>query len=145
MADHQPLHSTRAAEPVGTYPHARRAGNLLFLAGIGPRRRGSKDIPGVVLDSTGNIQSYDIEAQIRACFDNVRIILEEAGSSWDNIVDCLVFLTNMNRDFEACNRLWSEYFPPGPNQPTRTTIEVSSLPQAGNAPIAFEVKVIATV
>jgi 2-aminomuconate deaminase len=143
MERHNTVHSNRAAEPVGAYPHARRIGDLLFLAGIGPRQRGSKDIPGVVLAADGSVQSYDIEAQMRSCFENVRIILEEAGSSWENIVDVLVFLTDMKRDFAAYNRLWAEYFPPGPNQPTRTTIEVRSLPQAGSAPIAFEVKVVA--
>jgi 2-aminomuconate deaminase len=139
------IDSMRAAEPVGAYPHARRAGNLLFLAGIGPRQRGSRDIPGVVLDAAGRVQSYDIEAQVRACFESVRVVLEEAGSSWENIVDVQVFLTDMKRDFAAFNRLWSEYFPAGASQPTRTTIEVGALPQAGSAPIAFEVKVIATV
>lgn len=137
--------STRAAEPVGAYPHARRAGNLLFLAGVGPRRRGSKDIPGVRLDADGNMIDYDIEPQIRSCFDNVRTILEEAGSRWENIIDVLVFLTDMKRDFAVYNRVWAEYFPPGPSQPTRTTIEVGALPQGGNAPIAFEVKVVATI
>lgn len=139
------VHSKRAAEPVGAYAHARRVGNLLFLAGLGPRRRGSKEIPGVRLDATGKMIDYDIEAQVRACFENVKVVLEEAGSRWENIVDVTVFLTDMRRDFADYNRLWTEYFPPGPNSPTRTTIEIKSLPQAGNAPIAFEVKVIATV
>ncbi len=137
--------STRAAEPVGAYPHARRAGNLLFLSGVGPRRRGSRDIPGVKLDADGNMIDYDIEPQVRSCLDNVRTILEEAGSRWENIIDVLVFLTDMKRDFAAYNRLWAEYFPAGPHQPTRTTIEVGALPRAGNAPIAFEVKVVATI
>jgi 2-aminomuconate deaminase len=141
----QDIRSTKAAEPVGAYPHARRVGNLLFLAGLGPRRRGSKDIPGVRLDSEGKVTDYDIEAQVRACFDNVRAVLEESGSRWENIVDVQVYLTDMRRDFAAFNRLWAEYFPPGPNQPTRTTIQVGALPQAGNAPINFEVKVVATV
>jgi 2-aminomuconate deaminase len=139
------VNSTRAAEPVGAYPHARRVGNLLFLSGLGPRRRGSKDIPGVVLGPDGKVVTYDIEAQVRACFDNVRTVLEEAGSSWDKIVDIQVFLTDMERDFATYNRVYAEYFPPGPNQPTRTTIEVGALPTAGNAPINFEVKVIATI
>jgi 2-aminomuconate deaminase len=139
------FHSTKAAEPVGAYLHARRVGNLLFLSGIGPRRRGSKDIPGVKLDASGKVIDYDIEAQVRSCFENVRIVLEEAGSKWENIVDVLVFLTNMERDFATYNRVYAEYFPPGPNQPTRTTVEVGALPQAGNAPIAFEVKIVATV
>ena len=145
MADSKATHSTRAAEPVGAYPHARRAGNLLFLAGIGPRKRGSKDIPGVSLDATGGVAEYDIDAQVRACFDNVRAVLEEAGSSWDRIVDVTVFLTDLKRDFPRFNQLWAEHFPAGPSQPTRTTLQVQALPQAGNAPINFEVKVIATV
>lgn len=133
------LHSTVAAEPVGAYAHAKRVGNLLFLAGIGPRQRGQKAIPGVTLDSSGSVVSYDIEAQVRACFGNVRTILEEAGSSWDRIVDATVFLIDMKRDFPVFNRIWAEYFKE--NQPTRTTVQVVALP----TPIAFEMKVIATV
>ena len=131
------VRSQRAAEPTGAYPHARRAGNLLFLAGIGPRRRGSKEIPGVRLDATGGVAEYDIEAQVRACFDNVRAVLEEAGSSWDRIVDVTVFLTDMKRDFAAFNKLYAEAF--ATNRPTRTTVEVGALP----TPIAVELKVVA--
>lgn len=136
-----------AAEPVGVYAHARRVGPLLFLAGLGPRVRGTRDIPGVVLDAQGRVADYDIESQVRACFENVRLVLTEAGSSWDRIIDVTVFLTDMQRDFPAVNRLWAEFFGPGvmPAPPTRTTVEIKSLPQAGNAPINFEVKVIATV
>jgi 2-aminomuconate deaminase len=136
---------SRAAEPAGAYAYFRRAGNFLFLSGMGPRRRGSKEIPGVKLDAAGKVVSYDIEPQVRACFDNIRYILEEAGSSWDKIIDVQVFLTNLDRDFAAYNRVYAEYFPPGPSQPTRTTIGVTALPTAGSAPIAFEAKVIATV
>jgi 2-aminomuconate deaminase len=134
---------TKAPEPVGKYAYARRVGNLLFLSGQGPRRKGSKDIPGVKLDAAGKVVDYDIAAQVHACFENVRVILEEHGSSWDKIVDVAVYLTDMDRDFATYNRLWAEYFPGEP--PTRTTVGVSSLPTAGNAPINFEVKVIATV
>ncbi len=139
MSDHI---SQRAPEPVGAYPHAKQVGSLLFLSGVGPRKRGSKAIPGVRLDSDGNIIEYDIEAQCRCCFENVRAILEDAGSSWDNIVDVQVYLTDMKRDFEAFNRLYAEHFagPGGPN-PTRTTIEVGRLP----TPIAVELKVVATI
>jgi 2-aminomuconate deaminase len=139
------LHSQKAAEPLGSYSHARRVGNLLFLAGIGPRQRGSRLIPGVKLDGAGNVVDYDIEAQIRSCFENIRIILEEAGSTWENIVDATVFLVNLDRDWAVYNRVYAEYFPAGPNTPTRTTVEVSALPRGGDAPIHFEVKVIATV
>lgn len=141
-----PINSQRAPEPVGAYPHARRAGNLLFLSGIGPRRRGSKEIPGVTLDAAGVMIDYDVEAQCRSCFDNVRAVLEEAGASMADVVDVLVFLTDMKRDFDVYNRVYAEYFagPNGPN-PTRTTIEVKSLPQGGNAPIAVEVKIVAAL
>lgn len=135
------IHSPTAAEPVGPYPHARRVGNLLFLSGVGPRTRGKKDIPGVTLDAAGNITSYDIETQIRSCMENVRLVLEAAGSSWDRIVDVTSFLTDMKRDFQTYNRVYAEYFPPGPNQPARTTVEVGALP----TPIAYEIKVVATV
>jgi 2-aminomuconate deaminase len=134
--------STRAPEPVGAFPHAKRVGDLLFLSGIGPRVRGSKEIPGVTLDSAGNIVSYDIETQCRAVFENVRLVLEDAGAKWNDIVDVTVFLTNMKKDFPIYNRIYPEYFagPDKPN-PTRTTIEIGALP----TPIAIELKVIATI
>lgn len=133
------VNSTRAPEPMGPYPHARRVGNLLFLSGVGPRELGTKMIPGVELNDDGEIVSYDIEVQCRSVFQNVRYIVEEAGSSWDKIVDVMVFLTNMKNDFAAYNRIYAEYFTE--NQPCRTTVEVGSLP----TPIAIELKVIATV
>src|SRR4029434_8889449 len=134
--------SERAPEPVGAFPHAKRVGELLFLSGIGPRVRGSKEIPGVTLDSAGNVLSYDIEKQCRAVFENVRLVLEDAGASWNDIVDVTVFLTNMKKDFTAYNKLYAEYFSgDGKPNPTRTTIEVGALP----TPIAIELKVIAAV
>ena len=133
--------SKRAPEPVGAFPHAKRVGNLLFLSGIGPRVRGSKEIPGVTLEANGSIKSYDIEAQCRAVFENVRLVLEDAGASWNDIVDVTVFLTNMD-DFPIYNRLYAEYFAgSGKPNPTRTTIEVTRLP----TPIAIELKVIAAI
>ena len=129
--------SQRAPKPVGAFPHARRVGNFLFLSGIGPRKRGSKEIPGVNLDGQGNIVSYDIAVQCRTVFENVRIVLEDAGASWDDIVDVTVFLTNMKDDFAKFNPIYAEYFKS--NQPTRTTVEVNCLP----TPIAIELKVIA--
>lgn len=137
------IHSQRSAEPVGAYAHARRAGPLLFLAGLGPRRRGSRTILGLQLDAAGNVVAYDLEAEVRQTFENVRIVLEEAGSSWDKIVDVTVFLTDLARDFPVYNRLWAEHFPLGAHSPTRTTVEVSRLPQGGDGPIHFEMKVIA--
>lgn len=133
------INSEQAPEPVGLYPHARRVGGLLFLSGVGPRERGTKLIPGVTLDEAGEIASYDIETQCRSVFKNVRYILEDAGSSWEKIVDVTVFLTNMKADFGIYNRVYAEYF--AGNQPCRTTVEVGSLP----TPIAIELKVIATI
>jgi 2-aminomuconate deaminase len=138
----QSFESKRAAEPVGAFPHAKRVGDLLFLSGIGPRVRGSKEIPGVTLDSAGNITSYNIETQCRAVFENVRLVVEDAGASWNAIVDVTVFLTNMKKDFPIYNKLYAEYFAgEGRPNPTRTTIEVTALP----TPIAIELKVIAAV
>ena len=131
--------SQRAPEPVGAFPHARRVGNFLFLSGIGPRKRGSKEIPGVNLDGRGNIVSYDIAVQCRTVFENVRTVLEDAGASWDDIVDVTVFLTNMKDDFPIFNKLYAEHF--ASNQPARTTLEVNCLP----TPIAIELKVIAAL
>lgn len=133
------VHSQRAPEPVGKYPHARRVGDLLFLSGVGPREKGTPIIPGVELNSDGTIKSYNIEIQCRSVFKNVKNILEESGSSWNQLVDVTVFLTNMKNDFSIYNKLWAEYFPTNP--PCRTTLEILSLP----TPIAIELKCIATI
>ena len=131
--------SDKAPKPVGAYPHARKTGNLLFLSGVGPRKRNSNEIPGVDLDKDGNVISHDIEAQCHAVFNNIRNILEASGSKWDNLVDVTVFLTDMERDFDTYNRIYADYFKS--NQPCRTTVEVTSLP----TPIAIELKCIATI
>ena len=135
----QTVISTRAPEPVGAFPHAKRVGNLLFLSGIGPRKRGTKTIPGVTLDDDGNIVSYDIAAQCLSVFENVRTVIEDSDARWEDIVDVTVFLTNMKDDFPVFNKLYAEHF--ADNQPTRTTIEVNCLP----TPIAVELKVIAAI
>ena len=131
--------SENAPEPVGSYPHARRVGNLLFLSGVGPRERGKKEIPGVNLDENGKIISYDIVAQCHSVFSNVKTILEDSRSDWDKLVDVTVFLTNMKDDFKTYNRIYAEYFKD--NQPCRTTIEINCLA----TPIAIELKCIATI
>ena len=133
------LNSSKAPEPVGLYPHARRFGDLLFLSGVGPRERGTKKIPGVELGNSGNIISYDIETQCRSVFQNVKYILEDAGSDWSKLIDVTVFLTNMKDDFATYNRIYAEYFKV--NQPCRTTVEINSLP----TPIAIELKCIAYI
>ena len=131
--------SDKAPKPVGAYPHARKVGNLLFLSGVGPRIPDSKEIPGVELDKDRNVISHDIEAQCHSVFNNIRNILEESGSNWENLVDVTVFLTDMRRDFGIYNRIYRDYFKD--NQPCRTTVEVTSLP----TPIAIELKCIATI
>ena len=131
--------SERAPQAVGLYPHARKVGDLLFLSGVGPRKAGTKEIPGVTLDKYDNIIEYDIETQCHSVFQNIKFILEDAGSSWDKIVDVQVFLTNMKDDFKTYNKIYAQYFKD--NQPCRTTIEIKSLP----TPIAIELKVIAKI
>lgn len=131
--------SPRGPDPVGAYPHARRVGNLLFISGIGPRKRGVPGIPGVEFDAAGNVVRYDIAEQCRAVFENIRVILEDAGSRWENIVDVTSFLTDMSRDFAAYNKVYEEYL--GKVRPTRTTVEVRALPTKINV----ELKVIATI
>jgi 2-aminomuconate deaminase len=133
------LNSQNAPEPVGSYPHARQVGNLLFLSGVGPRKRGKKEIPGVTLDEKGKIISYDIEAQCHSVFSNVKAILEDSGTTWENLIDVTVFLTNMKDDFQTYNRIYAEYFKD--NQPCRTTVEINSLP----TPIAIELKCISAI
>ena len=132
-------HSSRAPEPVGAYPHARRVGQLLFLSGVGPRQRGQTAVPGVELDAEGRIIRYNFESQCHAVFQNVRYILEEAGARWDDLVDVTVFLTNMQADFATYNRLYADYFSTA--QPCRTTVEINCLP----TPIAIELKCIAAI
>ncbi|RYY99316.1 MAG: RidA family protein [Chitinophagaceae bacterium] len=128
-----------AAKPLGAYPHARKVGNLLFLSGIGSRSATDNSIPGLVQDADGNIVSYDIEAECRSVFANVKAVLDASGSSWDRMVDVTVYLTNMKKDFPVYNRIYGEYF--AGVEACRTTVEVKSLP----TPIAIELKVIATV
>lgn len=128
-----------ASTPLGAYPHARKAGNLLFLSGIGPRNPKDNSIPGLELDADGNIIKYDIEAECHSVFANIKAVLEASGSSWDKIIDVTVFLTNMKTDFPIYNKVYAEYFTSV--QACRTTVEVKSLP----TPIAIELKVIATI
>ena len=138
MSDQQ-FSIDKAPKPVGLYPHSRKVGNLLFLSGVGPRKPGSDEIPGLNTDKHGNYIDYDFAEQCRSVFDNVKIILEESGSKWGNLVDVTVFLVNMKRDFHTYNKIYAEYFKD--NQPCRTTVGIDSLPTA----IAIELKCIAVV
>ena len=133
------VRTDRAPAPVGAYPHARRVGNLLFLSGVGPRMPGSNGIPGNVTDADGRLLSYDIEAQCRQVFANVRHVLEASGARREDLVDVTVFLTDMARDFPIYNRLYAEYF--AGVDACRTTVGITDLP----TPIAIELKCIAAL
>ncbi len=139
MKKEETIFTNKAAAPLGAYPHARKAGNLLFLSGIGSRSAEDNSIPGLQLDETGKIIKYDIEAECHSVFKNVKAVLEASGSCWENIIDVTVFLTNMKTDFPLYNKIYTEYF--YNVQACRTTVEVLSLP----TPIAIELKVIATI
>ena len=137
------INTNKAPQPMGLYPHARKVGNLLFLSGVGPRAAGSgsdeANIPGLSYDKNGNYETFDFEAQCRSVFENVKVILEESDSNWNQLVDVTVFLTDMKRDFKTYNRIYAEYFQD--NQPCRTTVEVNALP----SPISIELKCIAVI
>jgi 2-aminomuconate deaminase len=133
------ISTDKAPKPVGLYPHARRVGNLLFLSGVGPRKAGTDEIPGLKTDKHGNFIEFDFAAQCHSVFENVRTILEESGSSWDKLVDVTVFLVDMKRDFQTYNKIYAEYFKD--NQPCRTTVGIDALPTA----IAIELKCVATI
>ncbi len=140
-----PINTEKAPRPVGSYPHARRVGNLLFLSGVGPRipKSDANDsgVPGLELDHNGNFKAFDFEAQVHSVFANVKAVLEASGSSWEQLVDVTVFLVDMKRDFAAYNRIYAEYFSDVANQPCRTTVAINALP----TPIAIELKCIAVV
>lgn len=133
------IHAAHAPRPIGHYPHARRAGSLLFLSGIGPRDPASNAVVGNVHDADGLLMSYDIDAQCRAVFANVRSVLAASGATLDDLVDVTVYLTDMECDFAAYNRVWAEYFPDADAAPCRTTIGITALP----TPIAVEMKCVA--
>ena len=135
------VRTTSAPAPVGAYPHARRVGNLLFLSGVGPRTPGSNAIPGNVHDADGALIAYDIDAQCRQVFANVRAVLEASGARWEDLVDVTVFLTDMARDFGAYNKVYAEYFTDPATAPCRTTLGITALP----TPIAIELKCVAVL
>ena len=133
------IHASGAPKAVGHYPHARRVGKLLFLSGIGPRDPATNAMPGNEYFADGRVSRYDIAAQARAVFANVRAVLEASGARWEDLVDVTVFLTDMERDFAAYNAAWAEFFPDPANAPCRTTLGITALP----TPIAIELKCVA--
>ena len=135
------IQSSNAPKPVGHYPHARRVGDQLFLSGVGPRDPSSNGVPGNVHAEDGRLISYDIDAQTRSVFANVRAVLESSGARWEDLVDVTVYLTDMARDFKRYNAIWAEYFPDVTTAPCRTTLGITALP----TPIAIELKCIAVI
>lgn len=135
------IHAANAPKAVGSYPHARRVGDLLFLSGIGPRDAASNGIPGNVHDADGALIAYDIALQTRSVFANVRAVLEASGARWEDLVDVSVYLTDMARDFKTYNAIWAEHFPDPATAPCRTTLGIIALP----TPIAIELKCIAAL
>ena len=133
------VHAASAPKAVGSYPHARRVGQLLFLSGIGPRDPATNAIVGNEYFADGRVRRYDIEAQARAVFANVRAVLDASGARWEDLVDVTVYLTDMARDFKAYNAVWAEFFPDPANAPCRTTLGITALP----TPIAIELKCVA--
>ena len=119
------IRTDKAAKPVGAYVHAKEAGDLVFLSGVGPRHPETDEIPD------------GIEAQTHATFSNVMAILEAAGLDMSHVIDIMVFLTNMERDFKKFNSIYAQYLEG--YETTRTTVEVGALP----TPIAVEFKVVA--
>ena len=136
---HDQIISQKAPEPVGSYPHAKRVGDLLFLSGVGPRKRGTRDIPGITFDGERNILDYNVAEQTHAVIENIKLVLQDSGLGLENLVDVQCFLTNMKKDFQEFNRVYGEYFSVE-SGPTRTTVEVGALP----TPIAVEFKAIAS-
>ncbi len=135
------IQTDKAPRPVGSYPHARQVGELLFLSGIGPRRPGTDEIPGNEYYADGRLRGYDIEAQTRSVFANVRAVLEASGARWEDLVDVTVYLTDMARDFKPYNAIWAEHFPDPGTAPCRTTLGITALP----TPIAIELKCVARI
>jgi 2-aminomuconate deaminase len=133
------IRTDSAPAPVGAYPHARRVGDLLFLSGVGSREPGTNAIPGNRYDADGKLVGYDIEAQCRQVFANVRAVLEASGAHWEDLVDVTVYLTDMAGDFARYNALYAEYF--AGVDACRTTLGISALP----TPIAIELKCVAFV
>jgi 2-aminomuconate deaminase len=135
------IQASAAPKPVGVYPHARRVGELLFLSGIGPRDPATNAIAGNEYFADGRVRKYDIDAQARAVFANVRTVLEASGARWEDLVDVTVYLTDMAKDFKAYNAVWAEHFPDPATAPCRTTLGITALP----TPIAIELTCVAAL
>lgn len=115
------IRTDKAGPPVGPYSQGIKAGGFVFVAG-------EKGID----PATGKIVLGGIEAETRRTLENVKAILEAAGSSLDLAVQTFVYLTDLN-DFSKMNAIYAEYFTKTP--PGRTTVEVTRLPAGAHVEI----------
>ena len=122
------IHTNNAPGAIGPYSQAIRVGNLVFTSGQLP-----------LIPSTGELVKYDIKKATVQCLENIKAILDEAGTSFDKVVKTMVFLRDME-DFEDMNEIYSKYF--AVKQPARSCVQVAKLPK--NAPIEIEVIALVT-
>ncbi len=121
------VNTEKAPAALGPYSQAIKFGNLLFSSGQIPMD-----------PATGEIVADDVENQTRQVLENVRAVLEEAGTSLDKVLKTTVFIKNMD-DFGKINDVYAEYFTENP--PARSTVEVARLPKD----VQVEIEVIATL
>jgi 2-iminobutanoate/2-iminopropanoate deaminase len=115
----------KGPKPVGPYSQAIVEGDFIFVAGQGPINPG-----------TGSLELGDARAETKRVFENIKAILQAAGSSLEHVVKCNVYLRDIN-DFAAMNEVYATYF--SPPFPARTTIQAGALPGG----IAVEIECIA--
>ncbi|PVU87671.1 hypothetical protein BB560_005752 [Smittium megazygosporum] len=129
------------AQPLAGYPHAKRVGPFVYLSGLSSRRF-DNTYAGVVENPDGTF-TLDIKEQTRAVIENMKTILETVHGSLDNLVDLTVFLIDMEQ-FPLFNSVYNEYFN-AETGPSRTTVQVSRLPDRGQRKLLIEIKAVAYV
>ena len=116
------IYSAQAPEPIGPYSQAVKAGNMLFVSG-----------QIAINKATGLIVSSSIPNETNQVMANLEAILKQAGTNFNNVVKCTIFLKDMN-SFPVVNEVYGKYFPSNP--PARETVEVSRLPKDVNVEIS---------
>jgi 2-iminobutanoate/2-iminopropanoate deaminase len=117
--------TSKAPKPLGPYSQAIVEGDFIFIAG-----------QGCTNPATGKAELGDVRSETKRTFENIRAILEAAGASLDHVVNCNVFLRDIN-DFAAMNEIYETFFTAP--FPARTTIQAGALPGG----IAVEIQCIA--
>jgi 2-iminobutanoate/2-iminopropanoate deaminase len=121
----KPVQTEKAPKPIGPYSQAIIENGFVFVSG-----------QGAINPGTGQIERGDARSETKRVFDNIKTILDAAGSSLGKVVKCNVYLRDIN-DFQAMNEVYATYFEAP--YPARTTIQAGALP----AGIAVEIEVIA--